>query len=166
MRTKTNFKPYIGRIFEFKNYSWIKEVYPESVLIFDETHKEVMFLDKNCKPTWIQKFYLKPNPLKEENLSYEDTIEETFAYLEQLRTTLNELSECLLKKEKEKYTKFLKELDTKHGEIIKNLRNMDDSLKDFKLSLLKNKNLEGKEKEDDDEDATIDDKKEFTEVKE
>jgi hypothetical protein len=91
------FKPYVGRVFELRNYTNLKK-YPPAVLIFDETAKDVMFLDLEQNPVWISKSYLRPNPLDCKHFATPDTLTTVMSLIESMRTMLAEGELALDKK--------------------------------------------------------------------
>lgn len=89
MPTKKSFKPYVGRCFEFKNFTSTKQ-YPPVVLIMDETVKQVMFLDNEGNATWIGKHFLRDVPVESRVFSSPDTLTVAMSLIEKMRAMLVE----------------------------------------------------------------------------
>lgn len=87
--TKKDFKPFVGRCFELKNYTDLKK-YPPVILIMDEDKNSVMFLDNTGTATWIKKFYLRNSPIESRVFATTDTLSRTMTLIERMRTMLIE----------------------------------------------------------------------------
>lgn len=88
-KQKLQFKPHVGRLFEFKNYAHLKS-FPPVILVMDETNDRVMFLDGSGKPVWVAKGYLRAKPLETENFAATDTVTNAMSLIEDMRKILVE----------------------------------------------------------------------------
>ena len=87
--TKKDFKPFVGRCFELKNYTDLKK-YPPVILVMDEDKNRVMFLDNTRTATWVKKFFLRDSPIESRVFATTDTLSRTMTLIERMRTTLIE----------------------------------------------------------------------------
>jgi hypothetical protein len=116
------FKPYVGRVFELKNYTDVKK-YPTAVLVLDEKGNQVMFLDKNGLATWISKYYLRETPIKSKVFATTDTITKAFMLIEKLRNRISEHKEFYDLPDKQKKI-FISKINKECQRVVQELRDL------------------------------------------
>lgn len=74
-------------MFQLKNYTDLKK-YPSAILVMQEKSNKVMFLDENGIPVWINKYYLRNEPMKSRYFASPDTLGKAMDLLEKMRSAL------------------------------------------------------------------------------
>lgn len=99
------FKPMVGRLWELKNLTAVKQ-YPPMVMVIDEDNSNAYFMDELGNKIGVSKFYFRQQPVAISCYADEGTITDAISLLWELNLALVEATNEGVMPDKEKLALF------------------------------------------------------------